>query len=145
MHMKEMSTFSISFPFCFAGAEGVQSECRVFCPDSWHTLSLCRTDREGVLRWQFTRLDQYHCRLMHTPTSTPPSFFPNNYKSFFFLAVAAPVSLEVSLVNKTTSSICISWSAARGLVNTHILSIKNRTSVQELIITHQEPRSVDTT
>lgn len=55
-------TFSIPFPFCSAGAEGIQAEGRVFCPDSWLTLSICCTDREGVLRWQFTRLDQYYCR-----------------------------------------------------------------------------------
>lgn len=54
----------------------------------------------------------------------------------------APSPVEVSLVNKTTSSICISWSMLRGLVTTLILSIKNRTSTQELITSYQEPRSV---
>ncbi|XP_019217115.1 phosphatidylinositol phosphatase PTPRQ isoform X5 [Oreochromis niloticus] len=53
---------------------------------------------------------------------------------------AAPSPVEVSLVNKTTSSICISWSMLRGLVTTLILSIKNRTSTQELITSYQEPR-----
>ncbi|XP_034444644.1 phosphatidylinositol phosphatase PTPRQ isoform X3 [Hippoglossus hippoglossus] len=47
---------------------------------------------------------------------------------------AAPSPLEVSLVNKTTSSICISWSPGRGEMSALILSIKNTTSRQELII-----------
>ncbi|KAM9352376.1 phosphatidylinositol phosphatase PTPRQ [Symphorus nematophorus] len=54
---------------------------------------------------------------------------------------AAPSPVEVSLVNKTTSSICICWSVVRGVVSGLILSVKNRTSNQELIISHQEPRS----
>lgn len=56
------------------------------------------------------------------------------------MPASSPV--EVSLVNKTTSSICISWSMLRGLVTTLILSIKNRTSTQERITSYQEPRSV---
>ncbi|XP_027128956.1 phosphatidylinositol phosphatase PTPRQ [Larimichthys crocea] len=54
---------------------------------------------------------------------------------------AAPSSVEVSLVSKTTTSICIRWSMVRGVVSGLILSIKNKTSNQELIISHQEPRS----
>ncbi|XP_008281722.1 phosphatidylinositol phosphatase PTPRQ [Stegastes partitus] len=54
---------------------------------------------------------------------------------------AAPSPVEISLVNKTTSSICISWSMVRGLVSVFLLSIKNSTSIQELVITHREPRS----
>ncbi|XP_049430343.1 phosphatidylinositol phosphatase PTPRQ isoform X2 [Epinephelus fuscoguttatus] len=54
---------------------------------------------------------------------------------------AAPSPAEVSLVNKTTSSICIRWSTVKGVANGLILSIKNRTSSQELIISHQEARS----
>lgn len=50
--------------------------------------------------------------------------------------------MEVSLVSKTTTSICIRWSMVRGVVSGLILSIKNKTSNQELIISHQEPRSV---
>ncbi|XP_049930076.1 phosphatidylinositol phosphatase PTPRQ isoform X4 [Epinephelus moara] len=54
---------------------------------------------------------------------------------------AAPSPAEVSLVNKTTSSICIRWSTVKGVASGLILSIKNRTSSQELIISHQEARS----
>ncbi|XP_078024039.1 phosphatidylinositol phosphatase PTPRQ [Epinephelus lanceolatus] len=54
---------------------------------------------------------------------------------------AAPSPAEVSLVNKTTSSICIRWSTVKGVSSGLILSIKNRTSSQELIISHQEARS----
>ncbi|KAM8751980.1 phosphatidylinositol phosphatase PTPRQ [Acanthopagrus schlegelii] len=54
---------------------------------------------------------------------------------------AAPSPVEVSLVNKTTSSICICWSAVRGEASRLILSIKNRAFNQELNISHQEPRS----
>lgn len=59
----------------------------------------------------------------------------------FFGGVAAPDSVEVFLVNKTTSSICISWSTPRGLVTAFILSVKNRTSIQELIISNEKRRS----
>ncbi|XP_047451818.1 phosphatidylinositol phosphatase PTPRQ, partial [Mugil cephalus] len=54
---------------------------------------------------------------------------------------AAPSPVEVSLFNKTTSSICICWSVARGRSSTLILSIKNSTSIQELVISRQELRS----
>uniref|UniRef100_UPI0037E94576 phosphatidylinositol phosphatase PTPRQ n=1 Tax=Semicossyphus pulcher TaxID=241346 RepID=UPI0037E94576 len=54
---------------------------------------------------------------------------------------AAPSSAELSPVNKTTSSLCICWSMIRGVVSGLILSIKNTTFIQELIVAHQEPRS----
>ncbi|XP_060933059.1 phosphatidylinositol phosphatase PTPRQ [Limanda limanda] len=47
---------------------------------------------------------------------------------------AAPSPVEMSLVNKTTSSICISWSPGGGEMSALILSIKNTTSRQERII-----------
>ncbi|XP_067445742.1 phosphatidylinositol phosphatase PTPRQ [Thunnus thynnus] len=53
---------------------------------------------------------------------------------------AAPSPVEVSFVNKTRSSICISWNTVSGVLGGFILSIKNRTSNQELIIFHQESR-----
>lgn len=59
-----------------------------------------------------------------------------------FFIIPAPSSVEVSLVNKTTSSICISWSLIKGVVSGLILSIKNKTSNQELIVSHEEPRLV---
>ncbi|XP_061578770.1 phosphatidylinositol phosphatase PTPRQ [Cololabis saira] len=54
---------------------------------------------------------------------------------------AAPESVELSLVNKTTTSMYISWTRARGQVSTLVLSIKNRTSTQERLICNQEPSS----
>ncbi|XP_035762942.1 phosphatidylinositol phosphatase PTPRQ isoform X1 [Neolamprologus brichardi] len=66
------------------------------------------------------------------------SFTDSSPVTINITAASSPV--EVSLVNKTTSSICISWSMLRGLVTTLILSIKNRTSTQELITSYQEPR-----
>ncbi|KAM6936927.1 phosphatidylinositol phosphatase PTPRQ [Xenentodon cancila] len=54
---------------------------------------------------------------------------------------AAPGSVELSLVNKTTTSMCISWTRARGLVSALVLSIKNRTSTKERLISNQEPSS----
>ncbi|XP_010783145.1 phosphatidylinositol phosphatase PTPRQ isoform X2 [Notothenia coriiceps] len=55
--------------------------------------------------------------------------------------IAAPNPVELSLVNKTTSSVCIRWSNIRGVASGLILSIKNKTSSQELIIPHQEAGS----
>ncbi|XP_031716794.1 phosphatidylinositol phosphatase PTPRQ [Anarrhichthys ocellatus] len=54
---------------------------------------------------------------------------------------AAPSPVKMSLVNKTTSSICVRWSMVRGVASGLILSIKNRTFSQELMISHQEARS----
>ncbi|XP_029991434.1 phosphatidylinositol phosphatase PTPRQ [Sphaeramia orbicularis] len=54
---------------------------------------------------------------------------------------AAPSTVEMTIVNKTTSSICISWSGVAGVVSRFILSIKNKTAKQEVIIIHQELRS----
>ncbi|XP_032379548.1 phosphatidylinositol phosphatase PTPRQ isoform X1 [Etheostoma spectabile] len=54
---------------------------------------------------------------------------------------AAPSPVELSLVNKTMSSIHISWSVVRGVTSGLILSIKNKTYSQELIISPQEARS----
>ncbi|KAM3608908.1 uncharacterized protein V6R79_006653 [Siganus canaliculatus] len=54
---------------------------------------------------------------------------------------AAPSQAEVSLINKTTSSIYICWSTVRGEVSGLILSIKNRTFGRERIISPHEARS----
>ncbi|KAG7522537.1 phosphatidylinositol phosphatase PTPRQ isoform X1 [Solea senegalensis] len=54
---------------------------------------------------------------------------------------AAPSPVEVSLLNKSTSSLHIGWSMVRGVVSALILSIKNTTSNHQLIIDHQELRS----
>ncbi|XP_056272982.1 phosphatidylinositol phosphatase PTPRQ [Pseudoliparis swirei] len=54
---------------------------------------------------------------------------------------AAPSPVEMSLVNKTTSSVCIRWSLVRGEASGLILSITNKTFSQELIISLLEPRS----
>ncbi|XP_026167786.1 phosphatidylinositol phosphatase PTPRQ isoform X3 [Mastacembelus armatus] len=54
---------------------------------------------------------------------------------------ATPSQAELSLVNKTTSTIQISWGTVKGVLTWLILSIRNRTSHQELIISQQEPRS----
>ncbi len=54
---------------------------------------------------------------------------------------SAPSSVEMSLVNKTTSSICICWSEVSGVMSGLILSIKNGTFNEGLIISHQELRS----
>ncbi|XP_034542203.1 phosphatidylinositol phosphatase PTPRQ [Notolabrus celidotus] len=53
---------------------------------------------------------------------------------------AAPSSVELSVVNKTTSSLCICWSMVRGVVSGFLLSIKNTTFIQELNVSLQEPR-----
>ncbi|XP_068168501.1 phosphatidylinositol phosphatase PTPRQ isoform X2 [Antennarius striatus] len=52
----------------------------------------------------------------------------------------APTLAELSLVNKTSSSICVGWSVVRGGMSGLVLSIKNRTTNQELIIYDQERR-----
>ncbi|CAJ1056803.1 phosphatidylinositol phosphatase PTPRQ [Xyrichtys novacula] len=53
----------------------------------------------------------------------------------------APSSVELSHVNKTSSSLCICWSTVSGEVSGLFLSIKNTTFSQELNLSLQEPRS----
>ncbi|XP_029010469.1 phosphatidylinositol phosphatase PTPRQ isoform X2 [Betta splendens] len=54
---------------------------------------------------------------------------------------AAPSPVDLSLVNKSASSINISWGTVRGELNGLSLSIQNQTSTQELMISRQAPRS----
>ncbi|XP_077939126.1 LOW QUALITY PROTEIN: phosphatidylinositol phosphatase PTPRQ [Gasterosteus aculeatus] len=54
---------------------------------------------------------------------------------------AAPSAVTMWLANKTTSSIRVQWSVVRGVSSKLLLSIKNRTFSQELIIRHREGRS----
>ncbi|KAM8891585.1 phosphatidylinositol phosphatase PTPRQ isoform 2-T2 [Spinachia spinachia] len=54
---------------------------------------------------------------------------------------AAPSTVKLSLVNKTTSSIRVRWSTVSGVSSKLLLSIKNRTFSQDLIIHHRQGRS----
>lgn len=56
-----------------------------------------------------------------------------------FFIISAPSAAEVSLVNKTTTSICVSWRMIKGIVSGLILSIRNKTCNQELIVSGGEP------
>lgn len=134
-----------------AGAEGFQSECSVFSSDCRQTLPLCSANREGIVHRQLPCHHQHHCwwtctqsahmrshELIHTTLNL--SILTAACNSFFIMPAPSPVG--ISLVNKTTSSICISWSVIKGVVSGLILSIKNKTSNQELIVSHEEPRLV---
>lgn len=57
-------------------------------------------------------------------------------------STTAPSPVEMSLINKTTSSIHIGWSRVRGVLDRFILSVKNKTFSQEQVISNQEARSV---
>ncbi|XP_037307184.2 phosphatidylinositol phosphatase PTPRQ [Pungitius pungitius] len=54
---------------------------------------------------------------------------------------AAPSTVKLYLVNKTTSSIRVRWSMVSGVSSKLLLSIKNRTFSQDLIIYHRQGRS----
>ncbi|XP_075894107.1 phosphatidylinositol phosphatase PTPRQ isoform X3 [Nelusetta ayraudi] len=75
--------------------------------------------------------------LYHFAVRTEKESFPDSSPVTFNIT-AAPSTAEVSLVNKTTSSICISWQKIKGMVSGLILSIRNETSNQELIVSHGE-------
>nr|XP_019934116.1 PREDICTED: phosphatidylinositol phosphatase PTPRQ [Paralichthys olivaceus] len=79
-------------------------------------------------------------RLYHFTVRTEKESFTDSFPVTINIT-AAPSPVEVSLVNKTTSSICISWSLVRGVMSARILSIKNTTSCQELIISDVALRS----
>ncbi|XP_078113021.1 phosphatidylinositol phosphatase PTPRQ [Sander vitreus] len=80
------------------------------------------------------------CRFYHFAVRTEKEFFTDSSPVTINIT-SAPSPVEVFLVNKTTSSIHICWSMIRGVMSGLILSIKNRTSSQELIISPQEARS----
>ncbi|XP_035858940.1 phosphatidylinositol phosphatase PTPRQ isoform X1 [Sander lucioperca] len=80
------------------------------------------------------------CRFYHFAVRTEKESFTDSSPVTINIT-SAPSAVEVSLVNKTTSSIHICWSMLRGVMSGLILSIKNRTCSQELIISPQEARS----
>ncbi|XP_028441228.1 phosphatidylinositol phosphatase PTPRQ isoform X2 [Perca flavescens] len=80
------------------------------------------------------------CRFYHFAVRTEKESFTDSSPVTINIT-AAPSPVKVSLVNKTTSSIHICWSMLGGVTSGLILSIKNRTSSQELIISPQEARS----
>lgn len=55
------------------------------------------------------------------------------------MLISAPSTAEVSLVNKTTSSVHISWKMIKGTVSGLILSIRNKTYDEELMVSSGEP------
>lgn len=67
------------------------------------------------------------------------SFLTNSYINCFY--TSAPSMVELSVVNKSTSSICISWIVDRGVVSGFALSINSVTAKHVLISIHQEHRS----
>ncbi|XP_056138465.1 phosphatidylinositol phosphatase PTPRQ [Lampris incognitus] len=54
---------------------------------------------------------------------------------------AAPSPGELSVLNKTTSSVAISWTVGRGFFSGLTLSIRNKTSTQQVNRSPAEPRS----
>ncbi|XP_068595364.1 phosphatidylinositol phosphatase PTPRQ [Brachionichthys hirsutus] len=79
-------------------------------------------------------------RLYHFTVRTEKESFADS-SPITINITAAPSPVELSLVNKTTSSIRVRWSIVRGEMSGLILSIKNRTTNQELIISDREYRS----
>ncbi|XP_035497594.2 phosphatidylinositol phosphatase PTPRQ isoform X3 [Scophthalmus maximus] len=79
-------------------------------------------------------------RLYHFAVRTEKESFTDS-SAVTINITAAPSAVEVSLINKTTSSICISWSTVGGVMSALVLSIKNRTSSEERLVSHQAPRS----
>ncbi|XP_067356322.1 phosphatidylinositol phosphatase PTPRQ isoform X2 [Channa argus] len=79
-------------------------------------------------------------RLYHFAVRTEKESFPDS-SSVTINITAAPSPVEMSRVNKTASSIHINWSIARGILNRLILSIKNKTSSQEQIISQKDIRT----
>ncbi|XP_017261076.1 phosphatidylinositol phosphatase PTPRQ [Kryptolebias marmoratus] len=116
-------------------AEGEAHSYEAICLDCDHTLKVQKVFRPSAVFSALTPGSLYHFAVR----TEKESFADSSPVSINI--TAAPDPPEVSLVNKTTSSICISWSAARGPASALVLSIKNRTSIQELIVPHQEPRS----
>ncbi|XP_055078550.1 phosphatidylinositol phosphatase PTPRQ [Periophthalmus magnuspinnatus] len=65
--------------------------------------------------------------LYHFAVCTEKRLFPDSSPVNISIT-AAPSPVELSIGNKTTSSICISWATSRGVVSGFLLSIKNVTA-----------------
>lgn len=102
-----------------------------------------RTEKESFtdsspVTFNITAGEQAH-RHSHTPFHKSPNLYILTAACNSFFIMPAPSTAEVSPVNKTTSSICISWQMIKGMVSGLILSIRNKTSNHELIVSHGEP------
>ncbi|KAM4572267.1 phosphatidylinositol phosphatase PTPRQ-like isoform 3-T3 [Odontesthes bonariensis] len=116
-------------------AKGQAHSYEVVCLNCVHSLKVQKVFSQSAVFSSLTQGSLYHFAVRTEKESFTDS------SPVIINITAAPAPVEVSLVNKTSSSICISWTTARGLLNTLILSIKNRTSIQEVIIANPEPRS----
>ncbi|XP_072290555.1 phosphatidylinositol phosphatase PTPRQ [Eucyclogobius newberryi] len=67
--------------------------------------------------------------LYHFAVRTEKELFPDSSPVDINIT-AAPSTVELSIVNKSTSSICISWTLGRGVVSGFELSVKNVTAKQ---------------
>ncbi|XP_029951736.1 phosphatidylinositol phosphatase PTPRQ [Salarias fasciatus] len=115
-------------------AQGQSDAYEVVCFNCDHVLKVQKVLTESAV---FTALTPG--LLYHFAVRTEKEFFTDSSPVTINIT-AAPSPVEISLINKTTSSICIAWSTVRGLVDTLILSIKNNTSIRELIVSYPEPR-----
>ncbi|XP_065812716.1 phosphatidylinositol phosphatase PTPRQ [Labrus bergylta] len=115
-------------------AEGLAHIYEVICLNCDHSHMVQKVFNESATFSSLTPGGLYHFSIRTEKESFTDSS-PININ-----ITAAPASVEVSLVNKTTSSLCVCWSMVRGVVSTLILSLKNTTSSHELIVSYQEPR-----
>ncbi|KAM7396652.1 hypothetical protein PAMP_019678 [Pampus punctatissimus] len=115
-------------------AQGQAHSYEVICFNCDHSLMVQKVFIESAVFSSLTPGKLYHFALRTEKESFTDS------SPVTINITTAPSPVEVSVVIKTTSSICISWNTVSGVVSGFILSIKNRTSNQELIIFHQESR-----
>lgn len=102
-----------------------------------------RTEKESfadssAVTFNITAGEQAH-RRSYTLLHISPNLYILTAACNSFFIISAPSAAEVSLVNKTTSSICIGWRMIKGIVSGLILSITNKTSNQELVVSGGEP------
>ncbi|KAM7414498.1 hypothetical protein PAMA_019354 [Pampus argenteus] len=123
-----------SIELLWDAAQGQAHSYEVICFNCDHSLTVQKVFIESAVFSSLTPGRLYHFALRTEKESFTDS------SPVTINITTAPSTVEVSVVIKTTSSICISWNTVSGVVSGFILSIKNQTSNQELIISHQESR-----
>ncbi|KAK2842216.1 hypothetical protein Q5P01_012416 [Channa striata] len=133
--VREGSVTDSSIELLWDPAEGQAHSYEVTCLNCDHSHMVHKVFRQSAV---FSSLTPG--RLYNFAVRTEKESFPDSSPVTINIT-AAPSPVEMSLINKSVSSIHINWSTARGVLNRFILSIKNKTSSREQIISQKDTRS----
>ncbi|XP_041652025.1 phosphatidylinositol phosphatase PTPRQ [Cheilinus undulatus] len=130
--VKEGVVTESSIELLWDPAPGQGHSYEVVCLNCDHSTMVQKVFRESATFSSLTPGQLYHFAVQ----TEKKSFIDSS--PIIINITAAPSSVELSLVNKTSSSVCVCWSMVMGVVSGLVLSIKNTTLNRELIISHHE-------